>query len=478
MNYKKIIIMGTRSLVDRPQATLAFGNDNCIVIPMIVVDKLESLSHDYTEKGKNAKKILDYLDSFSIKELLSDEGVRQKNGSILRLENGQNLPKVSCSLPEQLNVVDKKRLEIALGLKQLTNKPVIMVTTNTALRIKAKSLGIKAQAIQDNIFPSLEEQYKGRVDCKASKANIDKFYNGGSLKPKDIYQNSKIEWYPNLFLKISCLENPKIGVIGRFDGEKIVHLNFANEHPYGIETKKVGQIMALEALMASPESAPLVVIKGGAGTGKTYMSMAAALEQTIRNSVYERILVTTPTEHTKDLGYLPGDLQKKMNPRLGGILDNLNLILKKDKKKKSQRENSSYHHKFTQEPDSDDDKSGFLEFIESQPAAHLFADGIIEIQLIAYLRGRSITNTIFVVDETQNIHPDDIKSIVTRASEGSKFIFLGDPTQIDNPDLNERYNGLVYLSEKMKDSPMAWIISMKDEESVRSPLSRYSATVL
>ena len=108
----------------------------------------------------------------------------------------------------------------------------------------------------------------------------------------------------------------------------------------------------------------------------------------------------------------------------------------------------------------------------------MFADGIIEIQLIAYLRGRSITNTIFVVDETQNIHPDDIKSIVTRASEGSKFIFLGDPTQIDNPDLNERYNGLVYLSEKMKDSPMAWIISMKDEESVRSPLSRYSATVL
>ena len=151
--------------------------------------------------------------------------------------------------------------------------------------------------------------------------------------------------------------------------------------------------------------------------------------------------------------------------------------MKKDKRKNSKKE-GSYHHRFTQEPDSDDDKSGFLDIVESYPASHLFSEGIIEIQLIAYLRGRSITNTIFVIDETQNIHPDDIKSIVTRASECSKFIFLGDPTQIDNPDLNERYNGLVYLSEKMKDSPMAWIISMKDEESVRSPLARYSATVL
>ena len=478
MNYKKIIILGTRSLVDRPQATLAFGSDNCIVIPLIVVDKLENLAHDYTEKGRNAKKILEYINSFSITELMSENGVLQKNGSILRLEDGRNLPKIEISKSLQLNAVDKKRLEIAMGLKQTTNKPVIMVTTNAALRIKAKALGIKAQAIQDNIFPSLEEQYQGRVDCKSSQANIDKFFAGEDLKPKDIYQSNQIEWHPNLFLNISCLDNPKISVLARFDGEKIVHLNFAEYHPYGITTKKVGQIMALEALMASPEDAPLVVIKGGAGTGKTYLSMAAALEQTVNTGVYERILVTTPTEHVNDLGYLPGDLQKKMNPRLGGILDNLNLILKKNKKNKSKKENASYHHSFSNDSDSDDNKAGFLDGLESHPASYLFDEGIIEIQLIAYLRGRSIINTIFVIDETQNIHPDDIKSIVTRASEGSKFIFLGDPTQIDNPDLNERYNGLVYLSEKMKDSPMAWIISMKDDESVRSPLARYSATVL
>ena len=190
-------------------------------------------------------------------------------------------------------------------------------------------------------------------------------------------------------------------------------------------------------------------------------------------------MITAPTDTIGggDLGYLPGELEKKFNPHLGGIMDNLRVLLSSDKKEKTNKDKSnktkSYHHKFSNDDDCDDPKGSYVE-----TGQHLFDSGIIEMQLIAYLRGRSITNTIFIIDETQNIHPDDIKSIVTRASTGSKFVFLGDPTQIDNPELNEQYNGLVYLSEKMKESPMAYIISLTDEESVRSPLAKYAQTIL
>lgn len=475
MNYKKIIIMGTKSLVERSDATLAYGNDNCIVIPFIILDELERLSHEYNEQGRNARKVLDYIETFNMKALTSDEGVMQKNGSILRLVSEKNVPKSDIKLDGLgLNSLDAKRLKIALGLKNTAKKPVVMISTNAALRMKAATLGIKAEPIKNNIFPALKDQYKGRISCMTSKEKIERFCSGEHLKPRDIYKNTDIQWYPNLFLSISSFEDLSHPVLARYDGNKIVPLRYSELRPYGVRPKKLGQTMVMEALMASPEEAPLVIIKGGAGTGKTYMSLAISLEQTINQNTYERILVTTPTGHTKDLGFLPGDLQAKMNPHIGGIIDNLNLILRKQEKKKKSKKETDFHHKFpdSNKDDSDDIKGGYNEQMDNNPAMHLFNTGLMDIDLIDYLRGRSITNTIVIIDETQNADPNIIKSIVTRASEGSKFIFLGDPTQIDNPELNEKYNGLVYLSEKMKDDPLSWIISMKDEESVRSSLAK------
>ena len=482
MNYKKIKILRTNALIGRPKATLKFGNDNCIVIPMPVIDELEKRAGDYTERGKNAKNVLDYLNRFDMRKLMSPEGIVQENGSILRIENGFSDIKLEGDVLPNLTYLDKRSLQIAIGLKQTHDKrSVELISKNAALRLKAKSLGIKASDVKDDIFPRLEEQYAGRVNCQLSRTKMDKFFKDGFLLPKDIYNNYGIEWMPNLFLSMTVLEDSKTSALAKFDGEKIVPLVHSEEHPFGISTKKAGQIMALEALLESPEKAPLVIIKGGAGTGKTYLSLATALEKTIEaNPIYSRILITAPTDTIGggDLGYLPGELEKKFNPHLGGIMDNLRVLLGSDKKEKtskdkSNKSKSSYHHKFSNDDDCDDPKGSYVE-----TGQHLFDSGIIEMQLIAYLRGRSITNTIFIIDETQNIHPDDIKSIVTRASTGSKFVFLGDPTQIDNPELNEQYNGLVYLSEKMKESPMAYIISLTDDESVRSPLAKYAQTIL
>lgn len=289
------------------------------------------------------------------------------------------------------------------------------------------------------------------MECKTSGVKLDLFFQNGFMTIKNIYQYTTIEWMPNLFLEIKSDDGKS--ALGRYDGEKIVKLNYINYHPYGITPKHAGQNMLLEALMEKVDKAPLVIVKGGAGTGKTFMSLAVALDQTFKatNKSYTRIMVTTPVETVggERIGFLPGDVEEKFSPHLGGIKDNLRQLLSQGKKAEQDKSVESY-----------------------------FKSGKIQIEPIGFLRGRTITDTIFIIDETQNISPDDIKSIVTRNGEGSKFIFLGDPTQIDNPQLNERYNGLVYLSEKFKDDSMAWHISLPDKESVRSKLARRAAEIL
>ena len=180
----------------------------------------------------------------------------------------------------------------------------------------------------------------------------------------------------------------------RFDGDKIVPLVHSDEHPFGITTKKAGQIMALEALLESPEKAPLVILKGSAGTGKTYLSLAVGLDGTVEeNSIYSRILITAPTDTIggSDLGYLPGELEKKFNPHLGGIMDNLRVLLGADKKderlkKKSTKSGKSYHHKFSAD-DCDDPKSNYVE-----TGQYLFDDGTIDLFFLEILHKLIILN--------------------------------------------------------------------------------------
>lgn len=445
---KKIFVLRTNSLVAKEKAKtlLSFGNDNQICIPFPVLDELEQLTHQYSQKGKNARSILDYIDTFDIKKLMSKEGVVQPNGSTLRLVDNTKQGAITVS---NLSSADRKCLEIASALKAENPKvPVILVSKNSALRLKANSIGIKAQNFRDDLFPTIKEQYKGRLDVQTSDENFNKFMEEGKLQVKSIQGSKNIEWYPNLFLQIKSLSGGS--AIGRFNGKEVVKLNYTEYHPAKTQTKNVGQIMVKEALMEDAYIAPIVIIIGGAGTGKTYMALAVALEETLyaKNKSYKEILVSAPIETVgqERMGFLPGEIEDKFNPYIGGIKDNLRQLLKNMESKDS--------------------------------VVSFFSSGKIQIQPIGFLRGRTITDTYFIIDETQNIAPDDIKSIVTRAGKGSKFVFLGDPTQIDNPQLNERNNGLVYLSEKMKESSLVWQITLKDEESVRSDVAKLAAQIL
>lgn len=487
MATKKSFILGVQSLTSCEDCTLRFGCDNEIIIPFPEeLDELYKISLNFTEKGRIAKHLIEYFSAFRISDLLSEEGVRQKNGSILKFEDGYR----EVEIPQftgDLSKLNKRKIQIALGIKNKTGKkyPAIIISKDPVYRMKLQSIGIKAQPFKEDVFPTLEEQYRGRIKCKMSEEKFDLFNTRGYLEIKDIIKYMDIEWLPNLFLQISSLNDPSHSILARYDGKKIVKLQFSESRPYGIFAKKAGQHMALEALLRSPEEAPIVIIKGGAGTGKTLLSMACALQKTTEpnDKFYSQILVTTPTETLREenLGYLPGALEQKFDPYLGGIMDNLTLLLGMKNSKKLNSNNSSKTPKHNLGSDFDDDKGGILSnprLTSRESAKMLIENGTIVLQLIGHLRGRSIIDTVFIIDEAQNIEPSVIKSIVTRAGEGSKFIFLGDPTQIDNPELNEKFNGLVYLSEKMKGNPLCWQVTLDDEESVRSKLAYIAAKIL
>ena len=502
---KKFFILGIQSLISSENSTLRFGNDNTIVVPFPeALDELHKLSIHYNEKGRIAKRLLDYFSTFKIDALLSKNGVFQENGSCLKFEAGYRDIKIPEEKLGYISKFERRRIEIALGMKD-DKINAIIISKNPAFRMKLNSINVNAQPFKDDIFPPLNEQYTGRVECKMSEEKFELFNSQGYISKKDIAYNSKIEWVTNLFLNICSTTNPTHSILARYDGEKIIPLNFAGNHPFGISAQKAGQHMALEALLTNPKDAPIVVIKGSAGTGKTILALACGLQNTYAFSSseekYSQVMITTPTETLREenLGFLPGELDQKFDPYLGGIMDNLNILISKkfkttnntnfsltsynDSKKSDVSASADTNHntnntknskkKESKQQTKTPNKATTKEIVNS-----LFASGVIVMQLIGHLRGRSITDTIFIIDEAQNIEPSVIKSIVTRAGKGSKFVFIGDPTQIDNPDLNERYNGLVYLSEKMKNNSMCWQVTLNDEESVRSKLAYEAAKIL
>lgn len=435
----KVFVLRTHALLSSRGSTLKFGNDNEIVIPLAVVDELRSLKHESFEKGRIARDLLEYINSFSIDKLMSREGVVQENGSILRIAT--NFNDITFET-EGLSYAEKRTLQVCMGIMTKEGKKVILVTNNLSLQLKAKFLGIKAESFKDETFPRLNEQYTGREIVRAYDIMIDEFYEQGYIYPEDILGYENIEFVNNKFFVLRSPDDSK-SALGIFKKDKIVKLRQQDLSPYGAKAKNVGQKFMFEALL--DDEYPLVIIKGNAGTGKTFCTLAAGL-QGHQEKKYSRILVSRSTTATEEYGFLPGDIDEKLSPYLAGINDNLSIL-------------ASNSNKVTS-------------------AKQFYDRNIVQIQAIGFLRGRSIIDTYFIIDETQNIDPDTIKSIVTRAGEGSKFIFLGDPTQIDNPSLTERYNGLVYLSEKMKGNHMCAQISLLDNESVRSELAREAAKIL
>lgn len=474
---KKHFILSTRTLVSKRNVTQSFGQDNNVYVPLAVMEEIESrYASQMSERGKIAREIIAYLSSFHINDL--KKGVVQENGSILRVTTNYN----SQILPESIQNTECSKLDIrilqtCMGIKKQVpeEEPVILVSKKGTLRKKAEMIGVKAQPFKDELLPEISEQYTGRKTIWVSQEIIEKFREENGIPIRDIISNEEEEkeYYPNMFIELRCGYQVEEGRIFK---DKIIPLSYKGYFPYRAIPKNSGQRFMIEALMMDPDIAPLVIIKGPAGTGKTYISLAVALEQLFENHKYpDKILCSrSVTESGEKIGYLPGSEEEKMAPFMRGIKDNLKRLINGNQSEykkncSGNRENKKKNGQWNQE----NDEKPYCE-----DGTIFFERGDIQVQSLGYIRGRTICDTYIIIDEAQNLTPTEVKTIITRVGTGTKLVLMGDPAQIDRAEVDERNNGLSYASERLKGVENCWQITMEDEESVRSKLAKLAAMIL
>lgn len=463
---RKHFILSAKTVISKRDVTLSFGSDNTIIIPMAVLDEIQAVYAVHnTERGKFANEFLKYMRTFGIKKL--QEGVIQRNGSELRVITDYESVELNSTIKgSSLTRLDSSILKACKKVRDQTplEEPVILVSKEDLLGMKAELLGIESQTFRDELLPEFSEQYTGRKKLIVSENQINEFYQKKRLYVEDFFKDeSLLEAYPNMFIELKG-EVYGTGAIGRISKDgKIVPLVYDDYHPYGVIPRNVGQRFMIEALMMDYEEAPLVIIKGPAGTAKTFMSLAVGLEQVQEKRMFaNNILISrSPTETGEKIGYLPGDEEEKIMPYLRGVMDNLKAL-----------------HQPKDEIRMKMNKVRFGEKPSYEEGYSIFDMGYIKAEAIGFIRGRSICDTYIIIDEAQNLTPTEIKTIITRVGTGSKLILLGDPEQIDRPELDEKNNGISYASERLKGEPTCWQITLSDKESVRSELARRASILL
>ncbi|HPU60474.1 MAG TPA: PhoH family protein [Defluviitoga tunisiensis] len=427
----KNYILDTNVLIHDPNCIFKF-EDNNLIIPFPVIEEIDKLKTRSDKVAKSARDVARILDSLRDGMPLQ-KGVKLQNGGTLKiLAIEKNDPKYK--MPSYLGESkDNFILYYALYLKEVDkNFKTIIVSKDLNLRIKADALGIESQDyLSDKIDIELLPDGYIIIDNPTKHLEIKNTYTYSELGLNE-------EPYPNTYLKY---------------GEKLLRYNKKkqafekiqmtfNSVIFGITPRSAEQVFALDALL-DPDI-PFVTLVGIAGTGKTLLALAAGLYNILENKVYDRLLVSKPViPMGKDIGYIPGGIEEKMRPWLQSIYDNLDFLFKGKGKK---------------------------------PDEYLTKRDLLEIEVLSYIRGRTIPNQYMIVDEAQNLTPSEVKTILTRAGEGTKIVFTGDPYQIDNLYLDSSSNGLVYAASKFKGIDLAANITMKKGE--RSELATISAEIL
>ena len=436
----KNFVLDTNVLLYDPQAIFKF-HDNCLIIPMTVIEEIDRFKKDMNETGRNARQISRILDDLRKKGSLAS-GVVLDNGGSLRVEMYEEAS--MKGLPHELREErgDNRILAVAIKLKN-AGTSVIFVTKDTNLRIKADTLGLVAQDYESDKV-EIQDLYTGFAEMATDTATIDRFYGQGWTEPLQ-------GLLPNQYVVFRDAANPSHTAICRNDVKQgrltpLIKIP-AREGIWGIAPRNKEQSFALDALL--DDSVKLVTLVGKAGTGKTLLAIAAGLQKTAEENVYNRLLVSRPVfPMGKDIGFLPGDIEEKLAPWMQPIFDNVELLL-------AGHEGEKRHSK------------GYRELMNM---------GILEIEALTYIRGRSIPNQFLIVDEAQNLTPHEIKTIITRAGEGTKVVLTGDPFQIDNPYVDASSNGLTYVVERFKEQQISGHIFMTKGE--RSELAELAANLL
>ncbi len=439
---RKTFVLDTNVILHNPQALVSFA-DNILLLPIEVLEELDKFKRDRDEKGRNARIAIRMLDKFRQKGE-PGEGYPLDNGGILKIAVGIEPDRISeLGLSEK--VVDNRILLAAYTMKQ-KGEQVIFVSKDINARIKADALGITSVDFEKQKI-DFEHFYSGWRTLNVEKNDIDAFYE------KKEYKAEKEEFFPNEFALLVDSADPKHSAIGRYKEEFdiLMPLIFGKTHVMSIRPRNKEQIMAMELLLNDDIS--LVTLVGSAGTGKTLLAIAAGLQKVIKDGSYAGILISRPVMPLgKDIGYLPGTKEEKLESWMGPIFDNLEYIFHAEKKSKEVKGKV---------------KSQVEKYIKEE---------IIELEAMTFMRGRSIPDRFIIIDEAQNMTPHEVKTVISRAGNHAKMVLTGDPYQIDNPYLDSSSNGLTYCAERMKGQKMFGHMTLTKSE--RSSLASLAAEIL
>lgn len=461
----KNYVLDTNVLIHYPGCIHTF-EDNNIILPLTCLEELDNL--------KKKEGVLGYQAREAIREINGvrqygdiHTGVKLPGGGTLRVELNHMNPVL---MPDGIDLSknDNKILTITLNIKNESKKiNTILVTKDLCVAIKAEALNIEVQDYKNDKI-DVDQLYKGYKEISLSSAQINKIYNGG-LK---LNKRTGLEAFPNEFFYIRSTDQNAHATLAKYDGSKIVPLSYSGDKAWGLTPRNREQKMAFELLM--DEDVQLVTLSGGAGTGKSILSVAVALQKVIESNVYDKIILVKPVIPAGDpIGFLPGTEKEKLRPFMESFGDSIESLMS-ERNRKSIAEKSGKPKKNTKKSEYQEkpmfSAEGFLE--QYQEA------GIIEMKTFAFMRGRTLSNAMVIIDEAQEMTPHLAKLMLTRAGQGAKFVMIGDPSdnQIDNTLVDSKSNGLVYVIEKMKSYDITGHIALEEVE--RSPLAKIAEDCL
>ena len=446
MSDVPVCVLDISVLLYTPEALYDFP-DKEVVLPVCLLEELDYIKMDLGEKGRSAQIITRMLDECRKLGSLT-EGVCLPNGGKLRIDFSE--PDIG-SLPyiPNLKNIANKILVFAWTLYQESSE-VVFISLDGNLRTKADILDVPTICYQGN---RLDDSilYSGIHRYNVDKKTLRRFSKQPLILKEEIFSEyqQREEIYPNEGLLLSSTELPDEEVLATYNSEIKQFEQVSKEQGvWGIRALNPEQKLAL-ALLQNPEIS-IVTLSGKSGTGKTLLALAAGLHQMLADSIYSRMLASRPIfPMGRDLGYLPGDAQEKLAPWMQPIFDNLEILINSSGVNSSSKRDS-YHE--------------------------LMNSGMLIVEPLTYIRGRTIPNQYMIIDEAQNLTPHEMKTIVTRVGGGTKIVLTGDPNQIDNPVVNLSSNGLSMLVESFKESSMSGHVRLANCE--RSPLAELAVKLL
>jgi PhoH-like ATPase len=447
-SVKKTYVLDTNVVLHDPLAVYKF-EDNAVVLPIFVIEEVDQFKKELSELGQNARHLSRILD-----ELRNQNGRTLDQGVSLESTGGELRVAVPAEMPKRApgpGEMDRFILQMALDLRdQNPDDPLIFVTMDTNLRIRADALGLKAETYEGGRV-SIDELYSGVITIDVGRDVVDQ------LAKRELVDASELdaEFYPNAGVVLRERGHARHTALGRFDPKSgtVVPLRVGREGVWRVRPRNLEQYFALDMLL-SPEI-HLVTLVGKAGTGKTLLAIAAGLQSVVQEGAYTRMLVSRPIfPMGRDVGYLPGTVEEKLNPWMQPIFDNLEYIF-------SSGSGSG---------------SGSGRVSEYRNYEELLASGVIQVEPLTYIRGRSLPHQFLVVDEAQNLTPHQVKTVITRCGADTKIVLTGDPYQIDNPYVDAASNGLTVVAQRFQNENISAHVTLSKGE--RSELAERATQLL